>query len=238
MNLFKGKSSIGSWIVALTCLALGGGLFGLGYWEGQRSLEPEIKALTTQAMDSQRSPGNPAFGVNAAHPMPLTPPRVNIPANATPEMKEFLQNRATLMEKMAELRQQNPPVNGAPNPKLFAEFQQQNADLLKRQRELSQIIGQQQAKNPIPTPPPLQVPQNASPQLKTYLTDRDQLMRDQIAFMNQHRTDDPKTKQTEMQQWRQQNAARFQQLQQEAQAMAHAVSPSPTTPITPTNTNK
>jgi len=122
-------------------------------------------------------------------------PGANVPANASPEMKEFMQNRATLMQKMAELRQRNPSTNGAPDPKIFAQFQQENADLLKRQKELSQIIGQQQAKNPIPAPPPLQIPPNASPQLQAYLTARDQLMRDQIAFMNQHRTDDPATRQ-------------------------------------------
>ncbi len=223
--------------MALACLALGGGLFGLGYWQGQRSLSQETTAVAAQTAIVPRSSGAPAFGVNVAPPMPFTP-HVNTPANASPEMKEFLQNRATLMERMAELRQQNPTANGAPNSKLFAEFKQQNEGLLQRQRELSQIIGQQQAKDPIPTPPPLQIPASASPQLKAYLTDRDQLMRDQIAFMNQHRTDDPLSKRAVMQQWRQQNAARFQQVQQEAQAMAHATSASPTTPIIPASTNQ
>ena len=96
-------------------------------------------------------------------------PQNNLPANASPEMKEFMANRMTLMQKMAELRSQNPSSNpnGPPDPKMIAQFQQQNADLLKRQRELAQIIGQQQAKYPIPTPPPLQIPPNASPQLQT-----------------------------------------------------------------------
>ena len=142
------------------------------------------------------------------------------------------------MEKMAELRQQNTTANGVPDPKMFAQFQQQNAALLQRQRELSQILGPQQAKNPMPTPAPLQIPPNASPEMQTYLKSRDQLMRDQIAFMNLHRTDDPATRQAAMQQWRQQNAARFQQLQQEAQAMAQNTSSTPAVPITPTSTTK
>ena len=66
-----------------------------------------------------------------------------------------------------------------------------------------------------------------------YLTDRDQ-----IAFMNQHRTDEPAAWQAAMQQWRRQNAARFQQLQQEAQAMAQPPSLTPATPIIPTSTTK
>jgi hypothetical protein len=236
MILTKGQLNLKLWIAALACLVLGGALFGSGYWLGQRSLQSQLKTLTAEVANAHRLPGNIWPGANAMHPpMPFTP-GANIPANASPELKEFLQNRQTLMQKMAELRQQNPSANGAPDPKLFAEFQEQNAALLQRQKELSQIIGQQLAKNPIPTPPPLQIPPNASPQLQAYLTARDQLMRDQIAFMNQHRTDDPATRQAAMQQWRQQNATRFQQLQQQAQAMAQTPSPTPTTPITPTST--
>ena len=63
-------------------------------------------------------------------------------------------------------------------------------------------------------------------------------MADQIAVMNQHRTDDPSARQAALQQWRQQNAPRFQQLQQEAQALAHTPSPTSTPPIIPTSTNK
>jgi hypothetical protein len=203
---------------------------------GQRSLQQKLKTLTDEVANARHLPGNPWAGASGTHPFsPQAGP--SVPANASPEMKEFLQNRATLMQKMAELRQQNPGTNGAPDPKFFAQFQQENAALLQRQKELSQIIGQQQAQNPLPEPPPLQIPPNASPQLKTYLTDRDQLMRDQIAFMNQHRTDEPTARQAAMQQWRQQNAPRFQQLQQEAQAVAKTTTPAPTTPITPTSTN-
>jgi len=218
--LAKTKPKLKLLSVALACLVVGGALFGCGYWLGQRSLQAQLKTLAAQAVNPSRPPGNPWHGANAARPQYPFMPQANIPANATPEMKEFVQNRATLMEKMTRLRQQNPGTNGAPDPKLFVRFQQDNADLLKRQKELSQIISQQQARNPIPTPPPLQLPPNASPQLKEYLTARDQLTRDQIAFMNQHRTDDPATRQTAMQQWRQQNTARIQQLQQEAQALS------------------
>ena len=235
MILIKEKRSFRTLIAALACLVLGGALFGSGYWLGQRSLQSQLKMLTAEVANRSllRPPGDARAGANAMRP-PM--PQANIPANATPEMKEFMANRQTLMEKMSELRRQNPGANGAPDPKLFAQFQQENATLLQRQKELSQIISEQQAKNPMPEPPPLQIPPNASPQLKNYLTDRDQLMRDQIAFMNQHRTDEPAARQAAMQQWRQQNATRFQQLQQEAQAMAQTPSPTPTTPIIPTST--
>jgi hypothetical protein len=203
-------------LVALACLVSGGALFGLGYWQGERTTRQEMTALAAKQVNP--GPGNnfPRFGAGPS--MPFMPRQTNIPPNASPEMKEFLQNQQTLQEKFAQLRSQN--TNCTPYPQLYAEFQQQNADLLKRQRELGQIIAQQRAKEPLQEPPPLQIPPNASPQLRAYLTARDQLMRDRIAFMNQHRTDDPATRQAAMQQWQQQNATRFQQLQQLAQAMA------------------
>jgi len=72
-----------------------------------------------------------------------------------------------------------------------------------------------------PTPPPPQIQSNPSPGLKEYLAAHDQLMRDEVAFMNQHRADDPVTRQAALKLWRQQNAPRFQQLELQSHALAH-----------------
>jgi len=215
------KQRLRLFVVASACLVLGGALFGLSYWQGERSARQQVNRLAGQ-------------GFNRPHPM--MPPGLSSPAITTPEMKEFAQNRQTLMQKMADLRRQNPGTNGALDPKLFAQFREQNKTLLDRQLQLSRIIAQQQAQPPLPEPPPRQMPSSASPQLRAYLTTRDQLMRDEIAFLNQHRTDDPATRQAAMQQWRQQNAARFQQLQQQALAVVQTTRLNTTT--TPTNANK
>jgi len=145
-----------------------------------------------------------------------SPPALSVPPNAPPEMKEFLQNRATLAAKMAQFSSQN--VGGS-NSQTLTQFQQQNAGLLARQNQLAQIISQQRNPNPLPQPPPLQIPPNASPQLQAFLKTRDQLVRGQATVMNQHRSDDPATQEAALAQWRQQNAALIQQFQQEAQAM-------------------
>jgi hypothetical protein len=220
------------WLGALICLLLAGGFFSFGYWQGERSLQPQLQALTAQVADSRQGPGNPWTGAGALHPPMPFMPGAGIPANASPELKEFLQNRQTLMQKMAELRQQNPNANPQD---LQARFRQQNEALFQRQQQLAQKLGQENSHNVLPAPPPLQIPANASPQMKDYLTARDQLMRDQVAFMNQHRTDDPPARQAAMQQWRQQNADRLQQIQQLAQAMAQTtVATTPTPPTTST----
>jgi hypothetical protein len=197
MNTIQLPSSQRLTIAALTCLVLGGAVFGLGYRQGHRAV---LLTANHQAL------------IRADQ----TIPHPAIPANATPEMKEFLQNQATLADKMEQLREQAP--NGTLSPQVFAQFRQENATLLARQSQLSQVIAQQQNKN-TPTAPPLQIPPKASPQLTAYLTLRDQLMRDEIAFMDQHKNDALAARQAAMQEWHKQNAPRFQQLQQLAQAL-------------------
>lgn len=194
-------------------------------------MRQQMNALAAKGTSSQQANNYPRPGPNSWM-APQAP--VAIPANATPELREYLENRQTLIDKFSVLRSQT--VNGAPNPQAFAEFQQQNAAMLKRQDQLAQIIGQQRAMNPLPEPPPLKIPPDATPQLKAYLTARDKLMRDQVAFMNQHRADDPKAREADMRQWGQQNAVRFQQLRQLSQA-AQAAQPA-ATPIPPTTTTK
>lgn len=149
---------------------------------------------------------------------------VNVLPNATPELTEFLQNRATLATKMAAL--------DLSDPQAIAQFQQDNAALITRQSQLAQTIGQQQSSTPAPIPPPLQIPPNASPQMQAYLTTRDQLLRSQVAVMNQHLTDAPATQQAVMQQWQQQNATLIQQYQQQAQTISQQqpATPLPTPP--------
>jgi hypothetical protein len=200
MSPTKNKPSWKWIIVVLLSLAVGG---GLGYWQGQRVTRQELLSEN----DSARSNSGQATSA-----FPTTPP------NASPEMKEFLKNQATLAQKMQEAR--GPGANGTLTPQAFALFRQQNADLLKRQSQLAQIIAQQQqAGGTLATPPPVQIPVGASPQMQTYLTARDKLMRDQIDFMNQHKNDDLATRQAAMEQWRKQNASRIQQLQQLAQLL-------------------
>jgi len=216
MILLKKPSAGRTLFVVLACLVSGGALFGLGYWQGGRATHQEVAARAAK----QSNPGLGNFGqFGARSSMPFMPRQINIPPNASPEMKEFLQNQQTIQNKMEQLRSQN---NGAVNPQLLAQFRRDNADMFKRQDELRQIIVQQGAKEPPQEVPPMQIPPYASPQLRALLMARDQLMRDRIEFMNQHRTDAPAAREAAMLQWQQQNAPRFQQVQQLAQALTQS----------------
>jgi hypothetical protein len=194
-SILKIRQSLGgNWEKVVAGLFLGAGFFAVGYAEGE-------KAATTNSEP------------RAAEVSQLTPP------NASPVLKEFMENRAKLAQEQASLDRQN--FQGAPQG-LPVRFQPQNMALLQRQRELAVEIGRQNAQGPALEPPPLQIPANASAQLKAFLTTRHQLACDEMAFENQHRGDDPLTREAAIQQWLKDSAARLQQLRQEAQALSQA----------------
>jgi len=207
MSSVKGRTPLEIILGLLICLAVGGGLFYLGYQQGQLTQKPSAVASATA----------PALANDPARLNPAHPP---IPPDATPEMKEFLENQATLADKMAKLRGNNP--NTALTPKDFALFREENSELLDRQNELAKIIAQQQKANTVSVPEQA-TPPGASPQMQAYLKARESLMRDEIAFMNQHGTDSLAERQAAMLKWRKQNATRFQQLEQMAQALGPQV---------------
>ena len=197
------------------------GAFGLGFRQGRKAGQDTVVPVVVSKPVSTQGAITPATAVSP------TTPGVRPAPNASAEMKEFMANRATLAQKMADLRRSNP--NGAADPKLFSQFQKENAALLQRQRELSQALTQQQGQHLPGVVPEMPIPATASPEMKAYLTARNQLMREQMEFMSQHRTDDPATRQAAMLKWRQDHAARFQELQQKSRTM------NPGTPSTNSN---
>ena len=223
----------------LICLFLGAGLFSLGYWTGQRSQAAPLK--TARAQDK---PGLDQGG-KGTHPVSLAPNSSGSlgnsngtpPANASPEMKEFLQNRATLAGNMAKLRGPGPETATSPSgataldtQNIARQFREQNKELLDRQAELSRTLAQQSSRNPMTLPPPLRMPPNATPEMQAYLTARDKIMRSQMEVMNNNRTADPQVRAVAMRQWQKENEAQIQQLQELRQQQAQALSknnPSP-----------
>jgi hypothetical protein len=184
-------------------------LFSFGYWLGERQ---EKLALAAGISRSRNEDGVP-------QPVLLAP---------TPEMKEFLQNRTILAQKLAQIRNQGQSngSNTAPGAAIIQtemeKYELQNTNLLKRQIQLSQIIAQQQAQLPLPEPSPLAIPTNATPLQVSYLILRDKLVRSRMEMMNQIRSADPETRATAIQHWQQQNAGLIQQVQEKDQALSTA----------------
>jgi hypothetical protein len=169
-------------------------------------------ALEQQAKDLAASQPQLSLSVNQ---------KASIPANGSPQTKEFLQNQAALVQNFAQLHNQ---VQAATSPATkraaLTLGLQQNQALWQRQAQLTQVLTQQGQMAPASVSAPLPIPPNATPQMKVFLTANAQLVREQIQLRSQYATADSQVRETAMKQWRQQNAARLAQVDQLAQTLS------------------
>jgi hypothetical protein len=169
---------------------------------------------------------------SALEPMPvMTQP--NIPADASPTLQAFLTTQAALVNAGAQIH--NQLLNALPldvSEEQISQmqqsedqlFQQQQGATIQLQAQQAQALANESARQPLPVPPPLVIAPGSTSQLAAFLTLRDQLMRAQIQLQNQYVTADPSVRDAALQQWRQQNDALFQQLQQLAQNLSATTS--------------
>jgi len=169
-------------------------------------------------------------------PMPFVA-QPNFQVNASQTLKDFLTTLATLANARAQVH--NQLLDSLPEEVSQTQlsqmqqsevqlFQQQHATDLQFQQQSAQTLANEAAQQLIPVPPPLVVPQGTSPQLAAFLTAKDQLARDEITFTNQYANATQQVRDAALQQWREQNGSRFQQVQ----ALALQL---PTTPTTTQN---
>jgi hypothetical protein len=161
----------------------------------------------------------------------------NIPANASQTLKDFLTTQAALANARAQIHNQMVQQTTASGQSVTLAqisqmeqqqtqiFQQQHAADLQLQAQRLQTLANESAQMPVQTPPLLHIPPNASPQLQAFLTTQNQLMQERIQLQNQYANAAPSVREAAMEQWHQQNAPRFQQLQQLAQNLSQASTP-------------
>ncbi len=147
---------------------------------------------------------------------------VYLPAGATQQMSDFFATHADLANRYAEFYNQqlqsgseSSGVGNAATP-----FQQQNATEIQTQQQQAQVVAAQSAAQPMPTPPPLVIRPGTSSQLAAYLTAKDQLTRDQIAFANKYLTATPAAREAAMELWMKENSNRLQQMRALAQSLS------------------
>ena len=164
----------------------------------------------------------------ALQPQPVVD-QPNIPPGASPTLKDFLTTQAVLAKARAQIH--NQLLDSLPEEVSDAQldqmqqseatlFRQQHAADLQLQQQRAQALAEESARQPMPVPPPLVIPPGTSQQLTAFLTAKDQLMRDQISFSNQYTSATPQVRSAALQQWREQNAGRFQQVQALAQGLS------------------
>jgi hypothetical protein len=179
-------------------------------WQQQNAASIAALQQTAQAMSASQ----------ATQPMPYVT-NVVIPPGASQTLKDFLTERADLENARAEIYNDQLQSTGTVDPvAVDAQFQKENAAALQEQVQRAQVLAQESASQPQPVPPPLVIPPNATPQMAAFLTARDQLMRDEVALYNQYTTASAAVREAAMNQWMQENASRYQQLQTLAQNLS------------------
>jgi hypothetical protein len=169
---------------------------------------------------------------SALQPLPVNT-QPYIPANASPTLTDLLTTQASLANAHAQIHNQllqsmpadvsQDQINQMEQQEMET-FQQQQAGNLQTGAQQAQTLANELAQQPLPVPPPLILPPDATPQMAAYLTLRDQLSRGLIALHNQYLSAAPSVQQAALQQWQQQNAGLIQQMQQQAQNLAQASS--------------
>jgi hypothetical protein len=139
----------------------------------------------------------------------------NIPANASPALKDFLIAQATLANSRAQIHNnlmQQASTSGRSltfaqiskiNQQESRIFQQQNAALLTLQGQRSQELASASAQAVRPVPRPEIIPPNATPQIAAYFTTRSQISRGLGQMQNQYAGADPAVRNAAMRTWRQ-----------------------------------
>jgi len=155
-----------------------------------------------------------------------------IPANASPALKNMLNTRAALANAHAQIH--NQLVQGSSGTNLtFAQlgtmeqnetqlFQQQDSALLTLQAQRAQALTPTSIAPTRTARASAAVPSNATPQMAAFLSTRKQLRQSLIQLRNQYASASPEARNAALQQWRQQNAGQFTQLQQQAQTLSQA----------------
>jgi hypothetical protein len=189
--------------------------------QNEAGLSAQQQRAISLGMDSALQP----LPIQAATSQPI------MPSNASQTMKDFLAGQTALGNARAQIH--NQLLDALPQDVTDAEitqmegqetqlFMQQHAADLQLQAQRAQTLAQESAATPIPTPPPFQLPPGCSAQMAAYLTLRDQLARDQTQMLNQQVNATPAARNAAVQQWLQQNASRFQQLQTLAQTLSQS----------------
>jgi hypothetical protein len=201
----------------------------------QGATEQQIQAWRTQnagRLEAQQQRAQDMAAESAVESMPVGV-QPNIPANASPPLKDFMTTQAALGNARAQIHNQllrampgdvTEEQIGEMQQKEEQLFQQQYAEDLKVQAQRAQALAQESAGQPQPVPGAPNIPSDASPQLKALLLARYQLMHDQIVFSNQYAGATPASRDATLEQWHRQNASRFQQLQTLAQNLSAATS--------------
>jgi hypothetical protein len=98
-------------------------------------------------------------------------------------------------------------------------WHQDNAQALSEQQQLANEM-RTESGSPISKPPELRIPENASPEMREFLTTRHAFMKDQMEVMNQLRNASPEERRVAMEKWQAENNSRRKAMQEAADKLS------------------
>jgi hypothetical protein len=177
------------------------------------------KQQNAARLTAQQQRGHGIVASQPSTPMPYVTD-VDIPADASQTLQDFLSQRAELYNARAQIHNQQLQNTGMVDEgQVETQFQAENSSALQAQAERAKALADENDSQPLPVPPPLVVPAGAGVALQQFLTLRDQLIRGEIQVHNQNLNLSLAERQAAVQKWRQQNSPNFQQLQTFAQKL-------------------
>ncbi len=150
----------------------------------------------------------------------------NIPVDASPALKDFLQTQATLANARAQIHNQLLQQTATPGQTLsqaqvvqmqvqeMRVFRQRYAGDLQLLAQQAQRVANASPSTLVGLPPAPVIPANAPPQMAAFLKAKYQLLLSQMQVVNQYVTAAPKVQEAAQLQWRGQNASSLTQLKQ------------------------
>ncbi len=154
---------------------------------------------------------------------PRTPP---IPPGASDTQKAFLTERARLLEDRMKLDSQLTHSTPEERHQAMQKWHEENAEALAAQQQLAQQMAAETPPRELRVPPAPRIPENATPEMREFLTARHAAMKDDMEMMNQIRDFPPEERQQAMQAWHEKNSGHREAMQAAATKLSQSQTPS------------
>ncbi len=162
-------------------------------------------------------PAHPPFSSHTPEPAP---------APAHPGQSEttqaFMQARSRLQQDHQKLLHTLRNASPEEHAQTLEKWHQEHATELAAQQELAVRMGAETLPARLPIPAKPRIPENATPELREFLTARHAVIKDQMEMMNQLRDAPPEEQHQAMEKWHQANSGRLEAMQTTATKLSQS----------------
>ena len=191
---------------------------------------PTVKTSLTENTTSVTRPAKRDRKV-ALHPVPpasqpqapRTPPT---PPGASDTQKAFLTERARLNADRMKMDAQLTHATPEERHQAMQKWHEENAEALAAQQQLARQMAAETPPRKLRVPPAPRIPENATPEMREFLTARHAAMKDDMEMMNQIRDIPPEERQQAMHAWHEKSSGHRETMQAAATKLSQSQSPS------------